>query len=45
MQLPKKKNWRMPRWSITPSWSSAKASHGLSTETGLSMELQVTYGR
>ena len=29
-----KKNWRMPRWSISPSWSSAKASHGSSTGTG-----------
>ena len=34
MQLPKKKNSRMPRWSIRPSWSSANASHGLSTGTG-----------
>ena len=34
MQLPKKKNWRMPRWSITPSWSSAKASQGFATGTG-----------
>ena len=34
MQLPKKKNWRMPRWSITPSWSSANAPHGSSTGTG-----------
>jgi hypothetical protein len=25
---------RMPRWSISPSWSSANASHGLSTGTG-----------
>ena len=24
----------MPRWSITPSWSSAKASQGSSTGTG-----------
>src|SRR6266852_3805016 len=24
----------MPRWSISPSWSSANASHGLSTGTG-----------
>src|SRR6202008_4034204 len=24
----------MPRWSISPSWSSANASHGLSTCTG-----------
>src|ERR1700722_18994864 len=29
MQLPKKKNWRMPRWSISPNWSSAKAYHGV----------------
>ena len=34
MQLPKKKNWRMPRWSIRPSWSSANASQGSSTGTG-----------
>ena len=34
MQLPKKKNWRMPRWSIRPSWSSAKAPQGSSTGTG-----------
>ena len=34
MQLPKKKNWRMPRWSISPNWSSAKASHGSSTGIG-----------
>ena len=34
MQLPKKKNWRMPRWSITPSWSSANAPQGSSTGTG-----------
>ena len=24
----------MPRWSITPSWSPAKALHGSSTGTG-----------
>src|SRR5258708_38912429 len=24
----------MPRWSISPSWSSANASHGLSSGTG-----------
>src|SRR5580700_9724750 len=24
----------MPRWSISPSWSSANTSHGLSTGTG-----------
>ena len=29
-----KKNSRMPRWSISPSWSSAKASHAFSTGTG-----------
>ena len=34
MQLPKKKNWSMPRWSITPSWSSANAPHGSSTGIG-----------
>src|SRR6266853_1761191 len=34
MQLPKKKNWRMPRWSISPNWSSAKAPHGSSTGIG-----------
>ena len=34
MQLPKKKNWRMPSASITPSWSSANAPHGSSTGTG-----------
>src|SRR6516225_6939675 len=32
--IAEEKNWRMPRWSITPSWSSAKASQGLSTGTG-----------
>src|SRR5262245_59915333 len=34
MQLPKKKNWRMPRWSIRPSWSSANAPQGSSAGTG-----------
>ena len=34
MQLPKKKNWRMPRWSIRPNWSSLKALHGSSTGIG-----------
>lgn len=29
-----KKNWRMPRWSISPSWSSAKASQAFSVGTG-----------
>ena len=29
-----KKNSRMPRWSISPSWSSAKAPHGSSTGIG-----------
>ena len=28
MQKPMKKNFRMPRWSIKPIWSSAKAPHG-----------------
>src|ERR1700738_3200519 len=34
MQLPKKKNWRMSRWSIRPSWSLANAPQGSSTSTG-----------
>src|SRR5882724_5874693 len=34
IQLPKKTNWRMPRWSISPNWSSAKAPHGSSTGIG-----------
>ena len=29
-----KKNSRMPRWSISPSWSSAKAPHGSLTGIG-----------
>src|SRR2546423_1581695 len=29
-----KKNSRMPRWSISPSWSSAKASQAFSVGTG-----------
>ena len=29
-----KKNSRMPRWSISPSWSSAKASQAFSIGTG-----------
>jgi hypothetical protein len=34
MQLPKNRNLSMPRWSITPNWSSANAPQGSSAGTG-----------